>query len=191
MIKYEITIINHLNNMMQVRYIKPVESEEEIDYSIPNETDFYANFSLPNSFTETDCHDIAREGGRLAIEYWEGVEIAEASVFELVNSFGDAKPTIFEEPPEYDDGIQVLIEELVEEEDTYRRTFRVRDLEPEEIIALVRSKRDQLLAATDTEALSDRNPSPEILEYRQALRDITDQPNFPYDLEWPLKPADQ
>lgn len=191
MIKYEITIVNHLNNMMQVRYIKPVESEEEVDYTVQNETDFYTSFSLPNSFTEADCHDIAREGGRLAVEYWANVDRAETSVFEFENNFGDAKPTVFEDPPEYDDGVQVIIEEMVEEEDTFRRTYRVRDLTEEEIITLIRSKRDSLLNVTDTEALSDRNPSPEIIAYRQALRDITEQATFPYDIEWPIKPADQ
>ena len=38
------------------------------------------------------------------------------------------------------------------------------------------------------EAVSDRNISQEMLDYRQALRDITDQETFPNSVIWPIKP---
>ena len=41
---------------------------------------------------------------------------------------------------------------------------------------------------TDMEAVSDRTPSTEILNYRQALRDITSQETFPNSVIWPIKP---
>ena len=52
----------------------------------------------------------------------------------------------------------------------------------------IRNQRDQLLAATDTWALSDRTMTAEQTAYRQALRDITDQAGFPTDITWPTKP---
>ena len=52
----------------------------------------------------------------------------------------------------------------------------------------VRNKRDGLIAATDTWALSDRTITAEQTTYRQALRDITDQAGFPTDITWPTKP---
>lgn len=50
----------------------------------------------------------------------------------------------------------------------------------------VRTKRDKLIAGTDFYMLSDAPKAPAGLEdYRQALRDITEQLGFPFDIEWP------
>lgn len=52
--------------------------------------------------------------------------------------------------------------------------------------------RNQLLAETDwivTKSLELGEAVPdEWKQYRQALRDIPTQPNFPDDIEWPTKP---
>lgn len=52
-----------------------------------------------------------------------------------------------------------------------------------------RKKRDELLAATDWWAVSDRIITTEQLAYRQALRDITLQPDFPSSIVWPEYPT--
>ena len=56
----------------------------------------------------------------------------------------------------------------------------------------VRRKRDQLLTQTDwvvTKAMETGQPVPqEWRDYRQALREITAQPN-PFFVEWPVKPS--
>lgn len=52
----------------------------------------------------------------------------------------------------------------------------------------VRWKRDNLLKETDWRFRSDLNPSQEWTEYCQALRDITDQDGFPFNVIWPTKP---
>lgn len=50
----------------------------------------------------------------------------------------------------------------------------------------VRNKRDKLIAATDYYMLSDApTPPAGLAAYRQALRDITEQPGFPFDIQWP------
>ena len=54
----------------------------------------------------------------------------------------------------------------------------------------IRSQRDDLLAATDYLALSDTTLTPEMTQYRQALRDITSQEGFPYAVEWPVEPVE-
>lgn len=51
-----------------------------------------------------------------------------------------------------------------------------------------RSLRNKLLAETDWTANSDVTMSAEMLTYRQALRDITDQAGFPDSVTWPIKP---
>jgi len=52
----------------------------------------------------------------------------------------------------------------------------------------IRSERDQLIASTDWWAASDLIMTEEQIAYRQALRDITEQPGFPVDITWPTKP---
>lgn len=51
---------------------------------------------------------------------------------------------------------------------------------------VVRVKRDKLLAETDFYLLPDYpNASQEVLDYRQALRDVTGQKGFPFGVVWP------
>lgn len=50
----------------------------------------------------------------------------------------------------------------------------------------IRAERDIRLAKTDWMALPDSpRCTPELLAYRQALRDITAQPGFPASVVWP------
>lgn len=57
--------------------------------------------------------------------------------------------------------------------------------------AKVRWKRDALLAASDWTQLPDVPLATKEAwaAYRQALRDITDQPGFPFDVVWPQAPG--
>lgn len=63
---------------------------------------------------------------------------------------------------------------------------------PEEIaednLFLLRRKRDQLIAETDWWVLPDRIPTQEQLDYRQALRDITETYSSIDSVVWPTKP---
>lgn len=56
----------------------------------------------------------------------------------------------------------------------------------------MRQKRNQLLAESDwivAVSYEQQVPVPQEWQtYRQLLRDITVQPNFPYEIEWPVKP---
>ena len=61
----------------------------------------------------------------------------------------------------------------------------------------IRAMRDELLNQSDKYMMIDRYNSLEelqsiisgdIAQYRQALRDITKQKGFPYEVEWPIKP---
>ena len=51
-----------------------------------------------------------------------------------------------------------------------------------------RSKRDELLKETDHYGLSDVTMSTEMTTYRQALRDVPQQTDFPSTISWPTKP---
>jgi hypothetical protein len=68
----------------------------------------------------------------------------------------------------------------------------IRDLTPEEIAALapkpgeIRAQRNRLLAACDWTQLPDAQCDQTAwAAYRQALRDIPQQPGFPTDVTWP------
>ena len=51
-----------------------------------------------------------------------------------------------------------------------------------------RATRDRLIAETDWMALSDVQMTDEWAAYRQALRDVPEQPGFPDNIDWPEKP---
>jgi hypothetical protein len=53
----------------------------------------------------------------------------------------------------------------------------------------VRADRDSRLAATDWMGLSDVTMSADWATYRQSLRDITSQDDFPHSVTWPTEPA--
>tara|TARA_B110000908_G_C10098593_1_gene377466 strand:+ start:379 stop:885 length:507 start_codon:yes stop_codon:yes gene_type:complete len=52
-----------------------------------------------------------------------------------------------------------------------------------------RAKRDTLLSGTDWQATTDRTMTGPELEYRQALRDLTQQAGFPKTHTWPTDPS--
>jgi len=52
----------------------------------------------------------------------------------------------------------------------------------------IRRQRDTFIKESDWRAVSDRELEPEWKEYRQALRDITQQEGFPHDVKWPIDP---
>ena len=65
-------------------------------------------------------------------------------------------------------------------------------IEQEKLEALanqVRTERDKRLSGTDFYMLQDAQSAPQgLAEYRQALRDISEQDGFPAEIEWPDKP---
>lgn len=66
------------------------------------------------------------------------------------------------------------------------------DAEREEVAAAARTARNALIAATDYLFESDypisKAKKAEWAAYRQALRDVPEQPGFPYKIDWPVKP---
>ena len=56
------------------------------------------------------------------------------------------------------------------------------------LASAARSQRDELLKATDHFGLSDVTMSDEMIAYRQSLRDVPQQADFPATITWPTKP---
>lgn len=59
-----------------------------------------------------------------------------------------------------------------------------------EMAEIARAERNRLLAASDWTQLPDVPETTRLAwePYRQALRDVPDQPGFPYEVEWPEQP---
>ena len=69
-------------------------------------------------------------------------------------------------------------------------TIGQRDKEPidKQYAENIRRQRDSLIKESDWRAVSDRELEPEWKEFRQALRDISNQEGFPHDVKWPTDP---
>lgn len=65
---------------------------------------------------------------------------------------------------------------------------KVAELTAAEPMRILREKRNFLLAETDWWVLPDRTATQAQLDYRQALRDITDNATSLDDVTWPTKP---
>ena len=61
--------------------------------------------------------------------------------------------------------------------------------EPERLASQIRQERNTLLSDCDWTQVSDAPVNQTAWQtYRQALRDVTSQEGFPYDVTWPTKP---
>ena len=74
---------------------------------------------------------------------------------------------------------------------TMEKALELSELTPEEKASVIRQQRDALLSATDYMMMPDYPMSELAMEnlkvYRQLLRDITEQPDFPNSVVWPVR----
>jgi hypothetical protein len=103
------------------------------------------------------------------------------------------------EPPYFDSATQRLLEDVpVLQNNKWIQTWKVMDLPSALVIQnrenkayAVRSERDSLLAKSDWIVVKSYEHGVLVPEawasYRQALRDITNQPGFPFEVTWPTK----
>lgn len=105
--------------------------------------------------------------------------LAEQDVYPLTEtnkpSFDILTQNCVEGTPEYVNG-------------AWLKTWVVENRPQEEAEARIRSRRNDLISETDWRVLPDQTPSQAWLDYRQALRDVTDQEGFPYSVTWPIDP---
>lgn len=116
---------------------------------------------------------------------------------EILEKF-DVFSYVIEDKPIIDQKTQkITIGEFIKNESgNWIRTWNILQKSQEEIISWitgkeeeVRLKRNRLLNETDYLALADNTITPEMVLYRQALRDITLQDGFPENVIWPVKPV--
>lgn len=184
MINYEILKIDLFSHEMQIKYSQ--EGKE----------DFYTwlYFGDAPNVNEEFLHGQAKKAAEVAQTEWHYKEIREEETekltMEMSTMTGTAKPFVVDPMPEYNDFTHTVRDVLVEEEDCVRKTWELIELTAQQKESAIRIRRNALLEECDVECLVDRNPSEELLAYRQGLRDITAQPGFPTDVVWPIKPSE-
>lgn len=97
------------------------------------------------------------------------------------------------------DMYQITIENRPNLEEDIQNNFDIwlqfaKDCEYEKLAAEIRNKRDNLLTQTDwtqvTDTVLNTEKQQEYKEYRQQLRDIPEQQEFPYHVVFPEKPEE-
>ena len=74
--------------------------------------------------------------------------------------------------------------------DTASWLSTAKEYEKKTLATQIREKRNELLAKCDFAVLQDAPTDKEVWSaYRQALRDVPEQPGFPYTIEWPKWPG--
>jgi len=84
-----------------------------------------------------------------------------------------------------EDGVTTTVVRTVQEQKDAKIAFDNAALATTE-----RTKRDELLKATDYYGMSDVLMSEAMTTYRQALRDVPQQEGFPTTITWPTKPTE-
>jgi len=98
-------------------------------------------------------------------------------------------PYTVDDQPAFDYMIQTLTQTaLAEVNGAWTQGWEVSNLPAEDAGRNIRNHRDNLLQQTDWMAMSDNTMSPAWIAYRQALRDVTAHPGYPFAVEWPAKP---
>lgn len=175
-ITYNIRRLDPLGLSMNLEFIHSDEDK-------PN---WYTMASLPENFTEAQVHEVAEDMAENAALFWQNFVAVEP--FVLTESTKTIKDIQVEDSPEFNNLYERLEEVWTEDETTRYKSFNKIPYTAEEKARNIRLRRDQQIVITDMEAVSDRSPSQEMLDYRQALRDITDQDTFPNSVIWPIKP---
>lgn len=179
---YEITKLDTTNEIIRIKY------------SATDKQDYYYS-SVITAFEETDVQYIVNAGANLAGAYWNRVDNHPDSASVALSGSGtytppdNPVPTSVADQPSYDYYVQsISLSETPDANGVLQWT--VTDLSDDDKATNFRNQRDILLEETDWMVLSDSStPSQAWLDYRQALRDISDQSGFPTSVTWPTKPA--
>lgn len=90
--------------------------------------------------------------------------------------------------PQFDNKTHRMTQSVQLIDNVWTQCWEATELSNGEASILVRHYRNNLLSETDWMALSDNVMTPEWINYRKALRDITSQEGFPHNVVWPVSP---
>lgn len=177
MITYTIIDLNMRELQMQVRF-----SNDRDD--LP---DWFTYHALEPNMTETQIHnECTGMLAEYATLFWQNYE--DTPEFVLNERSREIKDIQIEDVPDWNDLYERIESVYEEDEDTVYKSWIKVPYTEEERARNIRLRRQHQLVETDGEAVVDRTISQEMLDYRQALRDVTDQETFPHSVIWPIKP---
>lgn len=176
MIDYEILRADAVTNQIQVKYTKE------------GNPPYFSLIGMDENFTEEDAHTAAKNLDTLEAVTWHWSRLK--NEIEITEPTGQAKTLNVTHAGDYDIFTQYA-EKVVTETDTeINVTWEVKDKSVSQLAQQVRIRRNELLQMTDSWGYSDREMTPEMVQYRKALRDVPSQEGFPTSIVWPVHPID-
>ena len=101
----------------------------------------------------------------------------------------DVYPVTPTAPPEYDNKTHRVMQSVEFIDGTWTLTWELQELPEEQASTYIRAERNRRLINSDWTQLSDSPVDSTLwISYRQALRDVTDQTGFPWNVNWPTEP---
>lgn len=164
----------------------PQQLQLQVKYTKTDCPDYWINFRQQD-FSESAMHAAAQEGASQAKAFWDSINSLPDSVTPT-DSTGTAKDRVYTDAPSFDPLTKEVSFTWVESDSALTQTWAVADKSNDAKAEAIRAKRNSLLRDTDYYALSDVTMSSEMNTYRQALRDVPQQTDFPTTVTWPTKP---
>jgi len=174
LINYDIVKVDDVYKVVQIRY-------QLLDHE-----DYWVQQALPASYDDNYLHQVAADAVEEAQGFWDKRDVTNEYI--IGESTGTLKEMVLADRPEYDHVYETATFVWEETDTTKTKVWTISDLNSLQRATNIRIKRDALLAETDSEALIDRSLSTELTNYRETLRDISDQDTFPDSVIWPIKP---
>ena len=165
---------------------EPQQLQLQVKYTKTDCPHYWLNFRI-DDFSESNMHSVAQDGAGRANEFWDSINALPESITPIASS-GTAKERVYTDAPSFDKFSQEATFIWVESDDALTQTWTVTEKSDEDKAESIRAQRNVLLRDTDYNALSDVTMSAEMTAYRQALRDIPQQTDFPTTVTWPTKP---
>ena len=182
-----------MNYSYEILKAEPQHQFLSVRYYAEGKDNYFKNFNINTWGTEEDIKNIIKAFAPAVIAHWAYQESAPETSPLSEGFTEDAEAVVREapttaEPPSYNNLTQYITTQ--NEPDSNNVIQWIISEYPEETkMSNVRNHRDMLLQQTDWMMFSDTaTPSQAWLDYRQALRDVPSQAEFPDNIIWPTKP---
>jgi hypothetical protein len=101
----------------------------------------------------------------------------------------DVYPVTSTAAPTFDNKTHLVRQSVDFIDGTWTQTWQLQELPEEQASTNIRAERNRRLINSDWTQLSDSPVDSTLwISYRQALRDVTDQTGFPWNVNWPTEP---
>ena len=190
-----------MNYTYKFEKVDPTNLFVQVRYMAEGRPDQIKNF-VAGEMTEEAIKDMVEVYASKVITNWKNIEEAPEELdlvgTEVSSTYTEQgrQEVIQEEFPEFDVFTEKLEEVVTETPSLLTLSYTIVPLTEEEQEFVLegannayRRDRDNRLLMTDYIMFSDTAPpTQEMLDYRQALRDVPEQEGFPTNIVWPTKP---